>query len=108
MYLCVSVQGSLYMVLCEGAANLMTRRNWATMKSYWPALINSKHSEKPSIIKLLDAILDTVHKYIETTEIRLEVREQRDDASCVTESITVLLFSGSREARARVTRSLAR
>ena len=107
MYLCVSVQGSLYMVLCEGAANLMTRRNWATMKSYWPALINSKHSEKPSIIKLLDAILDTVHKYIETTEIRLEVR---DDAasSCVTESITVLLFSGSREARARVTRSLAR
>ena len=45
------------------------------MTQLWPALVNSRHSEKPSIIKLLDDVINKLHKNIETTEININVSD---------------------------------
>ena len=66
-------QGALYVLLGENKQCLMTKRNWSVMQRVWPALISSRHSEKPSIIKLLDTIINKLHKHIETTEINITV-----------------------------------
>lgn len=35
----------------------------------WPALISSQHSEKPSIIRLMNALSDAVYYYMELIAI---------------------------------------
>jgi hypothetical protein len=39
----------------------------------WPALVNAKHSEKPSISKLTDAIIDSTARYIDTFSLTLNI-----------------------------------
>ena len=56
----------------------MTKRSWEIMGKVWPAIICAQHSEKPSILNLMDKLMDKLHKSIEATEIAITVsgREQ--------------------------------
>ncbi|KAK8724601.1 hypothetical protein OTU49_011168 [Cherax quadricarinatus] len=58
-------KGSLYLLLGRQNKSLMVRRDWESLNMVWPALIASKHSEKPSIIRLMNALSDAVYYYME-------------------------------------------
>ena len=59
----------------ENKRSFMTKRSWDVMLKVWPALVTARHSEKPSILKLIEEIMDKLQKNIETTEIAIEVSE---------------------------------
>ncbi|MPC92603.1 hypothetical protein E2C01_087700 [Portunus trituberculatus] len=59
------IKGSLYLLLGRQGKPLMVRRDWESLNMVWPALIASQHSEKPSIIRLMNALSDTVFYYME-------------------------------------------
>ncbi len=61
------------MVLGEQRRSLMTKRSWEIIGKVWPKVIQAQHSEKPSILKLIDQIADKLHKNIESTEIAIKV-----------------------------------
>ena len=54
----------------------MTIRNWSTARLLWPALILSRPSEKPSVIKLKEVLMALVAKTFFHNQIKLEVPEQ--------------------------------
>ena len=66
-------QGTLYVILGESKQSLATRRNWELMNKLWPALVLTPHCEKTSINLIHDAIVDKIHKDIETVEIAMKV-----------------------------------
>lgn len=66
-------QGALHVVLGEHKRSLVTKRTWEVMGKVWPALILAQHSEKPSIIRLIDGIADKLHKNMEGTELSIKV-----------------------------------
>ena len=67
-------QGALYIVRGEHKRSLMTKRNWEVMNKVWLTIVQAQHSEKPSILRLVDDITDKLHKNIESTEIAIKVR----------------------------------
>ncbi|XP_042231597.1 proteasome activator complex subunit 4-like isoform X2 [Homarus americanus] len=66
-------KGSLYLLLGRQNKSLMVRRDWESLNMVWPALIASKHSEKPSIIRLMSALSDAVYYYMELFAIYHQV-----------------------------------
>ncbi len=50
------------------------------MCELWPALVNAKHSEKPSIAKLTDAIIDSLARYIDTFSLTLNIPDHLVEA----------------------------
>ena len=67
------MQGALYLVLGEQKRSLVTKRSWEVIGSVWPKIVEAQHSEKPSILKLIEDIADKLHKNIESTEISIKV-----------------------------------
>ncbi len=61
------------MVFGENKRSFVTKRGWDIMLKVWPALATAQHSEKPSVLKLIDKIADKLHKNIESTEISIVV-----------------------------------
>ena len=68
-------KGALYLVMGGHKRSLVTKRSWEVITRVWPALIKAQHSEKPSILRLIDDIADKLHKNVEATEINIEVRQ---------------------------------
>lgn len=68
-----NLTGSLYLLLGRQGKSLMVRRDWESLNMVWPALIASQHSEKPSIIRLMNALSDTVYYYMELFTIYQQV-----------------------------------
>jgi proteasome activator subunit 4 len=58
---------------------LLVKQDWKFIKSLWPALVLSKPSEKLSVIRLKDHIVDLVNEMFYSTNINLEMPD-----SCVT------------------------
>lgn len=81
-------KGSLYLLLGRQNKSLMVRRDWESLNLVWPALIASKHSEKPSIIKLMNALSDAVYYYMELFAIYHQI------PTCVVKAAESLLQSG--------------
>lgn len=78
-------KGSLYLLLGRRNSSLLTARDWSTLNILWPALVNAKHSEKPSIIRLLDfEITGFVRKYFDTLALSVDIPD-----SCVAVAKTV-------------------
>ena len=69
------LQGALYILLGTNKSCIATKRSWAVMSQVWPALIQAQHSEKPSILALVDSIINKTVKNSETTAIKLLVRK---------------------------------
>lgn len=61
------------MILGDNRRSLVSKRSWDVMNKLWPALVETKNCEKPSVLKLYDEIIDRLHKHIETTELSLTV-----------------------------------
>ncbi|KAI1295461.1 Proteasome activator complex subunit 4 [Halotydeus destructor] len=59
-------KGALFVILGRKGRSILTVSDWETVHSVWISLVNAKHSEKPSIIRLLGNLSDCVQKYFET------------------------------------------
>ncbi|KAG9509020.1 Proteasome activator complex subunit 4, partial [Fragariocoptes setiger] len=63
-------KGLLYIIYGKrSCSSLMTDPNWSDLKSLWPAIIQSNHSEKPSIVRLLDRLCAIAQKSFNTFEL---------------------------------------
>jgi hypothetical protein len=49
------LKGTLHLVIGNHEFSLLTINDWSLRSQLWPALVNSQHSEKNSIIWLLDS-----------------------------------------------------
>ncbi|XP_012258033.2 proteasome activator complex subunit 4B-like [Athalia rosae] len=66
-------KGALYVLLGLKQAPMVTKRDWMLLNTLWPALVLSKPSEKLSVIRLKERLVDTVHKLFPTISIEIEV-----------------------------------
>ncbi|KAK8767206.1 hypothetical protein V5799_006012 [Amblyomma americanum] len=68
-------KGALYTLLGKKQRTMLVLCDWPFLGQLWPALVGARHSEKPSIIWLLEHILETLQKHLETMQIALKVPE---------------------------------
>uniref|UniRef100_A0A915JHA1 Proteasome activator Blm10 mid region domain-containing protein n=1 Tax=Romanomermis culicivorax TaxID=13658 RepID=A0A915JHA1_ROMCU len=69
-------KGTLYLLIGSSARrSLLVRHHWATLIKIWPAVIKAQHSEKPSIIQLLDSIQNLVVENLQSFQIKLTFNE---------------------------------
>lgn len=66
-------KGSLYVLLGPKNNPIISRHDWKMLTTLWPVIVKAKPSEKLSVIKLLDAISESVHKHFPTITISLEI-----------------------------------
>lgn len=60
-------KGLLYLAIGRRSyTSIAIDPNWSFLKQLWPAIVESPHSEKPSIVKLLDRICSLVQKGFDT------------------------------------------
>ncbi|XP_021936150.1 proteasome activator complex subunit 4B-like isoform X2 [Zootermopsis nevadensis] len=74
-------KGTLYVLLGPRQNPLVTRHNWEMLLNLWPAIVCSKPSEKLSVIRLMENIVETVHKHFPTITISLQIPDPCLDAA---------------------------
>ncbi|KAG8177101.1 hypothetical protein JTE90_015245 [Oedothorax gibbosus] len=68
-------KGALYVIIGHKHNSILKMTNWEHLSKLLPAIVSSKHSEKPSIIKLLDSISIFLQKNMSTFQVKLMVPE---------------------------------
>lgn len=69
-------KGSLYTIQGGGGKScLASKRDWGTLAMIWPALVQAKQFEKPSILKVIEDILNKVFKNLETFAITINTSD---------------------------------
>jgi proteasome activator subunit 4 len=69
----LTFQGSLYVLIGPKQNPLLTRHDWEMLMSLWPVIVRTKPSEKLSVIRLMENIIECVHKHFPTITINLQV-----------------------------------
>ena len=69
------ITGALYTLIGHKDRTFVTKHDWTTIFKIWPSILLSRHSEKPSIAKLLDYLLSTLQTYLETFAIENHVSD---------------------------------
>jgi len=69
----VYLQGALYIVLGNNRKNISTKRSWEIVSKIWPTLTQAQHSEKPSILNLIDQIVTKTVKNAESIAVKTVV-----------------------------------
>lgn len=64
-------KGALYLLNGNRSNRLLVKHDWPVIRKYWTALLESQVSEKPSVTKLLDALIDIIKFDFPTLNIRL-------------------------------------
>lgn len=52
--------------------NIMIDVTWSSLKEIWPAIVQSPHSEKPSVVRLVDRLCSLVQKKFDTLAMSYE------------------------------------
>jgi len=68
-------KGSLYVVQGTAANCLATKRSWQTLNEVWPALVQARYFEKPSVLRVIDEIINKVFKSLETFSITMQTTD---------------------------------
>nr|XP_029734187.1 proteasome activator complex subunit 4B isoform X2 [Aedes albopictus] len=71
-------KGILFILVSNRRSRLVIKHDWEFLQRIWLALLQSKLSEKPSVVKLLDAVTDVINNEYPTTTTELIVPD-----SCV-------------------------
>ena len=66
-------KGSLYVLLGSKHRTLLVKHCWKTLSELYPKLVGSRHSEKPSISKLMDKIMSSIHQHFDTFTLTLNI-----------------------------------
>ncbi|XP_054706567.1 LOW QUALITY PROTEIN: proteasome activator complex subunit 4-like [Uloborus diversus] len=69
-------KGVLHVIVGQKRSSLLFIQCWESLSKLWPLIVSSKHSEKPSIIKLLESIIVIIHKHLPTIQIKLKFSEK--------------------------------
>ncbi|KAJ9582853.1 hypothetical protein L9F63_022812, partial [Diploptera punctata] len=69
-------KGSLYVLLGPKQNPLVTRHDWEMLMNLWPAIVRTIPSEKLSVIRLLENLVESVHKHFPTITISLEIPDE--------------------------------
>ncbi|XP_029164235.1 proteasome activator complex subunit 4B-like isoform X2 [Nylanderia fulva] len=69
-------KGVLYMLLGPRHAPLITGEDCSMLRSLWPAVVLSKPSEKLSVIRLKENVVDIISKYFYMNTIKLEIPDR--------------------------------
>jgi len=73
------LKGTLHLVIGNHEFSLLTINDWSLLARLWPALVNSQHSDKNSIIRLLDSeIANQIQYRFWTSTLTLKIPD-----SCV-------------------------
>lgn len=73
-------KGCLYVLAGTKSAPIITRHDWNMIQEVWPLVINSKPSEKLSIIRLMQILGDVV-KQFPTIQIKFSMPESCIDVA---------------------------
>ncbi|XP_076659583.1 proteasome activator complex subunit 4A [Halictus rubicundus] len=68
-------KGALYILVSPSQESMIMKCNWQVLRSLWPALVLSKVSEKLSVVRLKETLVQTVNKCFPTIAISLEIPE---------------------------------
>ncbi|KYB26764.1 proteasome activator complex subunit 4 [Tribolium castaneum] len=81
-------KGCLYILISPKNTPIVARHDWNFIRQLWPLIIKSMPSEKPSIVNLINAIVDAVNRFFPTIAINL-VFPQRclDDATLLSQNV---------------------
>lgn len=82
-------KGCLYVLLGPKSTPIIARHDWTFVSEIWPCLVTSTPSEKPSVINLMNLMVDAVHKHFPTISIKLEIPERCLDAARVLTSLHI-------------------
>ncbi|CAD5119000.1 DgyrCDS7656 [Dimorphilus gyrociliatus] len=74
-------KGALYCILGEREQSLIYKHNFKAIGKIWPALIEAQHSEKPSILKVIEKILNKLHKHVSTMPLGIYISDQARTAA---------------------------
>lgn len=66
-------KGALYLLANGKHRCISLRQDFHSMLRTWPTLVNSKYSEKPSIVNLIDSIHDLLISLFSSFEIQFNV-----------------------------------
>jgi proteasome activator subunit 4 len=69
-------KGALYLIGTNRKHRLITRPDWAIIEKLWIKLLKTKLSEKPSILKLMEAILNGLSNEFVTIATELQVSDE--------------------------------
>lgn len=83
-----ALKGLLYLLLGRRSDPLIIVRDWSFLRTLWPAIILSKPSEKLSVIRLKESLVDTVRRHFPMIGINLEVPDR-----CVTSASALWNYS---------------
>ncbi|XP_014668208.1 PREDICTED: proteasome activator complex subunit 4-like [Priapulus caudatus] len=68
------LKGALYILRGNVKSTcLATKHDWKVLSQVWPAIIEAQHSEKLSIIDMLDLLVDRISKNIDTLSLTVTV-----------------------------------
>ncbi|XP_058119346.1 proteasome activator complex subunit 4B-like [Anopheles coustani] len=69
-------KGILCLLYLKRRPRLIMMNDWQFLSRIWPALLRSKCSEKPSVVKLLDALRNVIHSETPTYLLEVEIGEK--------------------------------
>ncbi|CAH2045535.1 unnamed protein product, partial [Iphiclides podalirius] len=74
-------KGALYIMLGPRSGPLIAKQGWRIVRSLWLAVLKAPLSEKPSILKLEQAIGETLHRQFPTVNTRLTMSQSAIDCA---------------------------
>ncbi|XP_059622095.1 proteasome activator complex subunit 4-like [Phlebotomus argentipes] len=80
-----SFKGALYILNGQRRMRLIVKHDWECVEKLWLSLLQSKLSEKPSVVKLLDLAIDAINNEFPTLNIELTIPER-----CVEQALSIL------------------